>query len=177
MPRLIDRSPFPKDPSEVVVRGERVRLRANQIILWVSLTTEAAGEPNPSAAPFPAILDAGHNHSFSIHERHLVGWAGLRPAALDLIDHTRHLGRDIPLRAAKIWVHPNEPRHRERLADRPPHLVTAGRGIGVYPPGDEFPRLPILGLRAIAENRLVLDVSGPRREATLRTPARWWPFG
>jgi hypothetical protein len=38
MPRLLDRSPFSEDPSEVVVRGERIRVRADQIILWVSLT-------------------------------------------------------------------------------------------------------------------------------------------
>ena len=176
MPRLVDRSPFPDDPSEVVVRGERVRIRADQIILWVSLTLQRVKEPNPSVLPFPVILDTGHNHTFSIHERHLIDWAGLRPDVLGVLGPIRDRGQRVLLRMANIWVHPNEPHHRDRLAARPPHLVGAPQGIAVYP-GAEFPRLPILGLRAIAENELVLRVDGPRREATLQTPiAWWWPF-
>ena len=46
----------------------------------------------------------------------------------------------------------------------------------VYPGGD-FPRLPILGLRAIAENALTLHIDGAKRNATLRMSLRWWPFG
>ena len=42
--------------------------------------------------------------------------------------------------------------------------------------GGDFPRLPILGLRAIAENELILKIDGKKREATLRTPINWWPF-
>ena len=80
------------------------------------------------------------------------------------------------LRPANIWVQPNVPHHRDRLADRPPCPVAAPQGIAVYP-GAEFPGLPILGLRAVAENELVLKVDGPRREATLRTAVNWWwPF-
>ena len=49
-------------------------------------------------------------------------------------------------------------------------------GMVVYADGD-FPRLPVLGLRAIADNNLVLTVNGRKREATLRTPLKWWwPF-
>jgi hypothetical protein len=46
----------------------------------------------------------------------------------------------------------------------------------MYPVGVEFPRLPILGLRALTDNDLILIVNGHRREATLRTAYRWWPF-
>ena len=177
MPRLLDHSPFAGDATEVIVRDVRVRVRAHQIILWVTLTRSPVGEPNPTAIPFPAILDTGHNHSFSIHERHLAQWAGFRPENLGLSRPIRERGQRLFLRLANIWVHPNVPLHRDRLAERPPHLVRAAQGIAVYP-GNEFPRLPILGLRAIAENDLVLNVNGPRREATLRTAKHWWwPFG
>jgi hypothetical protein len=133
-------------------------------------------EPNPSAVPFPVILDTGHNHTFSIHERHLLDWAGFRPDSLGVLGPIRDRGQRVLLRMANIWVHANVPRHRDRLADRPPRLVAAPQGIAVYP-GAEFPRLPILGLRAVAENELGPQVNGPRREATLCTPFRWWPFG
>jgi hypothetical protein len=175
MPRLLDHMPFPHEPGEVVVRGERVRVRANQIILWASLTLGRVKSPNPTAIPFPVILDTGHTHSLSLHERHLVEWAGLRPEMLAVRMTVRERGQRVLLREANIWVHPNVRGVRDELANLPPHFVGAKRGIAVYPSGD-FPRLPILGLRAIAENGLILNVDGPRRQATLRTPT-WWPFG
>src|SRR5436309_3224171 len=113
------------------------------------------------------ILDTGHTHSLSLHERHLTEWAGLRPESLAVFAAVRERGQRLSLRAANIWVHPNEPGER-RVSDRPPQFVEAVRGIAVYP-GHDFPRLPILGLRAITENKLVLAIDGRRREATLRT--------
>ena len=175
MPRLLDRSPLPPRPSEVVVLGERVRLRANQIIVWITLTRPRLKEPNPAALPFPAIPDTGHTHTFSIQHRHLAEWAGIGPDGLPPVGHVRERGHRIQLRLANIWVHPNVPRSRDRLADRPPHPVGADRGIAIHPAGVEFPRLPILGLRAVADNDLVLLVNGHHKETTLRTAFRWWP--
>jgi hypothetical protein len=175
MPNLIDHSPFSDKPSEIAIQGKRVRLRANQIIVWVSLSLHRLTIANPEVSPFPAILDTGHNHTFSIHERHLTEWAGLRMEILNVMTAIRHRGQRLLLRAANVWVHPNERGARDKLADRPPYLLKALTGIAVYP-GSDFPRLPILGLRAIAENNLVLKVDGPRRQTTLRTQYRWWPF-
>lgn len=175
MPRLLNSMPFLADPGEIVVRDERVIVRANQLIMWVTLTLRRVDVPNPTATPFPVILDTGHTHSFSIHERHLRDWAGLRPEMLLELKAIRERRQRITLRAANIWAHPNERHSRERLASRPPILVEADAGIAVYP-GNDFPRLPILGLRAIAYNQLVLEVSGAKRQATLRTANRWWPY-
>lgn len=175
MPHLLDRTPFLDRATEVVVRGERVRVRANQIIAWVSLTIPRVKSHNPVATPFPVIVDTGYTHSLAIHERHLIEWAGLRPDVLPFAGATRDRDRRIPLRGANIWLHPNVPGTRDELADRPPYRIEAAKGIAVYPAG-EFPRLPLLGLRAVAENRLVLNANGRRRRATLRTPAWWRPF-
>ena len=173
--RLLDRSPFPKDSSEVTFRTERVRVRADQIILWVTLTIKRIASPNPTAIPFPVILDTGHSHTFSIREQHLVDWADIQPESLATLGAIRDRNQRIPLRAANIWVHPNVSRSRELLAEQSPHGIAAPKGMAVYP-GD-FPRLPILGLRARADNRLILKVDGARREAILRTPLSWyWPF-
>jgi hypothetical protein len=143
--------------------------------MWVTLSLRPVHSPNPLAIPFPAILDTGHTHTFSIHERHLTEWAGLQPDILPVLATIRERERRILLRAANIWVHPNERGFRDRLADIPPHFVDADSGIAIYP-GNDFPRLSIIGLRAIAENNLVLKVDGPMRQATLRTPIRLWPF-
>jgi len=175
MPYLLNCMPFSEKPDEIILRNERVRIRANQIILWVSLSLRRVNSANPTAIPFPVILDTGHNHSFSIHERHLTEWAGLRPDSLISLGTIGDRRQRVLLRAANIWVHPNERGSRERLAEKPPLLIETKKGIAVYP-GSDFPRLPIMGLRALAENNLVLNVDGPRRQATLRTQIRWWPF-
>ena len=102
MPRLLDRMPFSAHADEVVVRGERVRVRADQIILWVSLTLRQVKSANPAAIPFPVVLDTGHTHSLALHERHLIEWAGFRPDALTSSHHIRERGQRIPLRKANI---------------------------------------------------------------------------
>src|SRR5438309_1301537 len=104
--RLLDRSPFPKDPSEVAFRDERIRVRADQIILWMSITIKRVTSPDPAAVPFPVILDTGHSHTFSIRERHLVDWAGLRAEALALLGTARDRDQRVPFRAANLWIHP-----------------------------------------------------------------------
>jgi hypothetical protein len=176
MAHLLDRMPFSEFPSELGVRGQRVRIRADQIIIWLTLTPNRVSSPNLSATPFPAILDIGHNHTFSILEQHLTDWAGLRPEQLATTGAVRERGQRLNLRGARIWAHANISRSRDRLAIRPPFQISAPTGIAVYPTAGGFPRLPILGLRAIAENELILKVDGRRREATLRTPIRCWPF-
>ncbi len=167
--------PFAAHPRHVTVNGEDILVRANQIILWVTLGLRRLDIPNPSATPFPAILDTGHTHSFSIHERHLQEWAGLHPDTLAVVTGVRHRGQRLLQRAANIWVDANERKELEQLEEQRPQLVQARSGIAVYP-GDEFPRLPIFGLGAIAENELILKVDGLKREATLRTPNSWWLF-
>jgi len=105
----------------------------------------------------------------------LTAWAGLRLDQLQTRAAIRERNQRIALRLANLWVHPNISGQREPLADGLPQLIKTKVGIAVYPGGD-FPRLPILGLRAIAENELVLKIDGSRREATLRTAKLWWPF-
>ena len=175
MPRILDRMPFPNQPGEVAVRGTRVPVRADQLIVWISLGLPRIDAQRPAAVPFPAILDTGHSHSFAISERHLLEWAGLRTEILAPRGAVRDRGRKLLLWNASLWAHANKPRSREQLADRPAQLLEASAGIAVYPGGD-FPRLPILGLRAIAENNLLLKIDGPKRQATLRTPFRWRVF-
>ena len=118
MPRLIDGLPIPERPSEVVVRGERIRLRAHQIIVWVAISRRLDEPPRPTTAPFPAILDTGHTLSLSLQERHLIEWAGFRPDVLPPFGaaRDRERGRRVELRAATIWVYRNQRGSREKMA-------------------------------------------------------------
>jgi hypothetical protein len=176
MPTLIDRVPIPEVTSEILFRGHLIRVRGDQIIAWVTLTRARVGGHDPRLVPFPAILDTGHNGTFSIQERHLIESAGLSPAALTATGSARDRGRRVGLRAATVWVHRNEPGSRDRWTGGEPYGLSTPHGIAVYPSAEDFPRLPLLGLRAVTGNRLVLVVNGHRREATLRTAFRRWPF-
>jgi hypothetical protein len=75
----------------------------------------------------------------------------------------------VPLVPANVWIYPNRPGTRHS-ADRPPFKLELKEGIAVYPHEVANPaRLPILGLRGIVKNGLVLVIDGKRREITLKT--------
>jgi hypothetical protein len=177
MPYLLKRLPIPSADATAFVPGEAIRIYAYEVVVWVSLT--ARDVLDPSRLPrFPALLDTGHTHNFSIQEEHLVRWAGLHPEALPLgRGSVRYQGRRYPLRGAQLWLHGNQPGYWDRVANRPPYRLRVPEGILVYPAGSHFPRLPLIGLRAVVRNGLRLTVDGKRGLAWLGTGPWWWPFG
>ena len=177
MSRLLHRLPFSSVTEEVAVRGERVRVRGFQIIVWVSVTPDDLTGWEPALPRLPAILDTGHNHDFSIQRRHLLRWAGLSPERLASVGAIRDRGKRIPLLAADLWLHRNRPDSREPAEDHEPYRLNLPQGIAVYPDADDFPRLPLLGLRALVQNELRRTIDGRGRCVGLRTPRRWWPWG
>jgi hypothetical protein len=79
--------------------------------------------------------------------------------------------RRVPLFAGKLWLHPNRPGNREIMRPAKAHSLTLAEGIAVYP-GATYPRLPLLGLRALVQNRLKLTIDEDR--VFLRTRRKWW---
>jgi hypothetical protein len=156
------------------VQGERVRVIAYEVLVWISVTPKQLEKWIPGTPCFPAILDTAHTHNFSIQQRQMVNWARLQPHQLRSLGHIRLQGQQFLLHAANVWIHRNQPGERDRLLDRPPHLLELPRGIAVHPEGAASPRLPLLGLRALLGNRLHLTIDGARRQAHLRTASPWW---
>jgi len=68
---------IPQSPCRLSVQGEDVAIRQFQFVLWVSLTPTNLFTLPPGAPKFPVLLDTGHNHNFSITEKHLRAWARL----------------------------------------------------------------------------------------------------
>jgi hypothetical protein len=177
MALILDRLPIPTRDTVAFVGQEAVTVHAYEIPVWVCL---AVGDVMDARRlpRFPALLDTAHTHHFLIREEHLWRWAGLRPDALHLgWGSIRQQGRRFPLRAAQLWMHPNLPGHWDRPAGRPPHRIYVPEGIVVYPPGSSFPRLPLVGLRAIVRNKLDPRVRGKDGMVSLRSGVKWWPFG
>ncbi len=166
--KILDRLPVLDQPHESEIRGERLKIRSFQIIVHVSLSDTPVWDPRTPA--IPVLLDTGNNHNFSIQERHLIRWAGLRPQGLPLLGAARDGGRIPSLRFANAWIHPNQPGY-QHLKGGEPYFLALKDGIAVYPEdGSDYPRLPLLGLRAIIKNNLKLVIDGKRRHASLRSP-------
>ncbi|MCY2987754.1 MAG: hypothetical protein NTY19_07810 [Planctomycetota bacterium] len=177
MTTILRQFPFSNQVSTMQVGHETLRVRDHQIIVWVSITVWQSVEWDPQTPRFPAILDTGHTHNFSIQEQHLVRWAGMRPSLLQVLGQLREQDRRVPLYGANVWLHSNRPGERDSFNDEPPFRLELPRGVAIYPDTSaNFPRLPLLGLRAIAENGLRLIIDGRNRRVSLRTTRSWWPF-
>jgi hypothetical protein len=176
MAKILDRLPIATTDGEVRVRGEPVRVKAYEVIVWVSVSPTFFVDWHPSTPAFPAILDTAHTHNFSIQEEHLIRWAGLRPEALRQLGHIRQSGQRVPIYAANVWIHRNRRGRRDLRLDPPPYCLELSRGIAISPRAVRYPRLPPLGLRALMVNDLHLTIDGAREYAYLRTARRWWPF-
>jgi hypothetical protein len=86
------------------------------------MTADDVIELPATARRFPAILDTGHNHNFSIQHKHLVSWAGIDPDLLTESRKIREGQREAELYPLMLWFHANEPGHRDRFADQDPSL-------------------------------------------------------
>lgn len=178
MPTIFHKLPFFAYETTLEVQGETYRVLPLQIIVWVSLTPANILHLDASVPRFPAILDTGFTDSFLIHPQQLARFAGMRSENLGRrLDSLRSHGRVIPLYKANLWLHPNQPQERDRRAERPPFLIELDRGIGV--PTDEqiYPRLPLLGARALRSSGLVVTINYAKCLLSLRKPRKFWLFG
>lgn len=168
MTAILRQLPFQEREDEISVGLERVPIRAYQIILWASLTTRDVLHLPPHAPRFPVVLDTGHGHNFSLHERHVTSWAQLSLDRLPKRGETKVNDQPVPLHRAKVWLIPNEPGKRDAIADHPPFSLELPEGIAIHS-ASSFPRLPLLGLRAIVRNRLHLNIDAVNNSVNLRT--------
>jgi hypothetical protein len=162
---ILRQLPFQDVATVLDVVGEQVVIRPYQIAVRVGLSVDQVWPRNGSI--FPAILDTGHNHNFSISQRQLNQWAGLSPDQLPPLGNILVNKQEVPLRKAVLWIHRNKPKSAELLPR--PFALELPQGIAVYPEGTPAPRLPLLGLRGLVLNHLQLTVDGSRRVVSLRT--------
>jgi hypothetical protein len=165
--KILDRLPIDEEPVPLNLPGVPIRLKPFQIGMHVSILDEP--EWNSLAPIIPALLDTGNNHNFSIQEHHLTRWAGIHPDALRFLGVIRDREYSPSLRFAKIWIHRNRAGTRD-LSKVEPFLLRLDAGIAVYPSDkSNYPRLPLLGLRAILDNDLKLVLDGKRNHVSLKS--------
>lgn len=116
---------------------------------------------------FPAILDTGHSHNFTISSRQLAEWAGVDQ--LEPIGRIEVNGRPMTQYGASLRLHRNKPGSRQPTPET--FSLNVDEGITVMP--DDSPgasRLPLLGIRPLSRSGLKLVIDGKRREVTLHSP-------
>ena len=137
---------IPEQPGTVATPTGPVLLRPFQIAVSVALT--AGGRRSPV---FPAILDTGHSHNFSIRHEQLRDWAGL---PLKQIGFIRVNQQVVPLAECDL------------LLDGV--VLKCVEGIAVYPDNHPAaPRLPLLGLRILVRNGVRVTIHGKQVELTV----------
>jgi hypothetical protein len=163
MSLILDRCPFYEEATEVDTPSGPILIRAYQIVAWVGISVRGA-----LSRPFPAVLDTGHSHNFSIKEEHLELWTGLRAGEIQTIGHARVNKQLVELKGAAVAIYQNTPGKRDSLRDNLPSLMTLPEGIAVHHTSDPFaPRLPLLGVRALVKNKLRIVIDGDRKEVSL----------
>ena len=158
---------------QIDVPSGRIDLRPPKIIVGVSLAPLSDGKSFPQGViTLPAILDTGFNRTLEIDEWHLVRWAGLHKEHLNpAVKNKSDDGRKYDLCEANIWLHRTPYEGPRTPRARPPLLLANSRQVRVMAPiGKPNPRLPLLGLTALIENRLQVAIDGERSRFRVYRP-------
>jgi hypothetical protein len=178
MATILRKLPFFDSFTTAEVQGQAHRIFPLEIVVWVSLSPQGMRDLDPRTPRFPAVFDPGFSDAFLIHPQHLRRFAGLRPEHFRrLPDSLRSHERVIPLHAANLWLHPNRPGERDTFTGAPPILVELHRGIGITTDEELYPRLPLLGARALRNAGLEVRIDYSRCQLMVRTARRFWFFG
>lgn len=163
MALLIDRLPTPAVERELQLRpGLSVKVKPLQPIVWISLAPPSVLDLPANAPRFPAVIDTGFNQTLLIQDAHLQEWGGVNVGDLETYPgETARYGNQIwHFRMADIWLH-SLPENEEPANE--PYCLETHPGILVVADTQRRQRLPILGMRALAWNRinLRLEFDGP----------------
>lgn len=165
--KILDRLPI--DEKHVPFGTSSLPLYLKPFQIGIRVSVLDAPEWDARAPIIPALLDTGNNHNFSIQEHQLTRWAGIHPEALPLLGAIRDREYNPSLRFAWIWIHRNRAGSRDLIQDEPFRLRIE-EGIAIYPSDkSNYPRLPLLGLRAILKNKLKLVIDGKRNHVSLKS--------
>jgi hypothetical protein len=149
---------MPETAGRVATPDGSAEVMPYQIVVMVSIAASRVLELPADSPRFPAVLDTGNNHNFAIRQEPFARWTGLTLPKRGLVNVG---GTTIPLHAANVWIHPHS---------GGPFRLRMEEGIAVYPPEVANPaRLPILGLRGLVRNGLIIVIDGKKREVTIST--------
>jgi hypothetical protein len=175
MTKILDRLPVFLQPRTVTFGQRSVRIRRDELLVWLGISLPGEQRAERVSPPFPALLDTANNSECYLHEHHLVHWAGIRPDLLAVLGSKRINQQKTPCRQAGVWIYPNQPGTTDVWKGRPPFHLEVPDGIAVaplLPDKPVAPRLPLLGLPALRKNALDFWFDSAAAHCYLRT-ADW----
>jgi len=151
-------------------RQRRLRIGAFQLVVDVSLTLRNCLSLSENAPRFPAVIDTGHGHNFSIRESHLLDLAGLDLSTLPVerpVQVTDSHGKTVLVDcyAAALWVHAGKDQ-------APPIRLALDGGFSCYRSNGPVagPPFPLIGARALSTGAVFLGVDYERLLFFIETP-------
>lgn len=164
MALLIDRLPIPSAKRSIALPGGgTIVAKPWQSLVWISITPPQVLELTPATPRFLAVLDTGFNQTLLIQDRHLEEWAGIKASELDVFPgESAVYGQQVwPFRMADIWLHANVPGQQDSTSNIQSMCLEAHPGILIVSERERPQRLPLLGMRAMARNRMQLQIEFP----------------
>ncbi len=160
----VDNCPFYATETFVDTPSGKIAVRPYQLVVWVGLSLGGS-----LSRPFPAVLETGHTHNFSMREEHLRAWTDRSSEGMRRVGTIRVNERIVTLREADVALYRNVPGERDATQGAP-YLLRMPQGIAIYPLRDPYgTRLPVIGLRALAINRMKLVVDGANMTVSLES--------
>ena len=153
--------------------GRTLRVYHDQFIIWATFTAGQRVLPAAGAPLFPLLIDTGFNDSFLMQQRQAETW--LTPAVFaryGLSGYHLRAGRETILGwNMALWVYPNVPGTRDPDPAASPRWFDLPLGATLTPPGSAFTKeKPLLGLRALRSNGLLLRIDGAAGRFSLDAP-------
>ena len=163
---LIDRLAVPAAERTLPLpSGGSVSIKPLQAVVWISVAPPDVVDLPANALRFPAVIDTGFNQTLLIQDWHLQSWAGVKPADLQTFpgETARYGNQNWPFRIADVWLHASGLSGADSVKADTPYCLETHPGILVVSERQRRQRLPVLGMRALAWNRihLCLDFDGP----------------
>jgi len=161
---IVDRLPVPATERPLAIPGwPSVMSKTLQPIVWISIGRSGVFDLPENAPRIPAVLDTGFNQTLLIQDRHLEDWAGIKLADLPVFpqESATHGTQVWPFRMADVWLHPNVSGRDGAATNERPFCLEMHPGILVVSPRQRQQRLPVLGTRGLARNRVQTTLEFP----------------
>jgi hypothetical protein len=179
MPTLIHTLPISPTAKPIAFGGVSERLKPFQPVVWVAIAPSTLDSLPQSTRRFPAVLDTGNGFTFCLSEQQFHDWGGysLTGSARFTTKSIRVNSTLVPCLRFNVWLFPNLP-GRSSIGPNPrPIRLPVQPGIAVYRERTpNMPRLPVLGMKTLHLNDLLLRLDAGRLRLSLERPRRLWPW-
>lgn len=161
--------------------GNRGEVLEQQIVVWLAIapygTKVLLEDDHPT---FPAVIDTGYGGRLLLNHRHLSDWTGISPPHLVPHGQPETLWGNVvcPRFQFSAWLRCADPVTDRAEAYRAAFRIKLTKGATLIlpsAPGEytKQPRLPLIGMKMLEENRLRLTIDAASHRVQVDTTRNW----